>query len=114
MIARLQDPGCDGLALLQPRVIDGCSENPPCSKPPVYGFGHDSKHDRQNLFRAPKHLDQVHGLGDRVQVWLARLPQHLVDGGVHRNDAVALLLQILGDSMAEATHGDGYDSFVWD
>ena len=70
--------------------------------------------DRQDVFGATEHVDDVDRHLDRLQARMATLAQDLRVPGVHRHDAVAVLLHVLGGEETgavplggQADHGDG-------
>jgi hypothetical protein len=70
--------------------------------------------DRQHVAGAAEHVHHVDGLGDLEQVRVAAFAEDLGTARVHRDDAVPMLLQVLGGEVAgpmplgrQADDGDG-------
>src|ERR1035441_7468688 len=71
-------------------------------------------HDLRDEFRTPENVHDIDGFGDGFQIGITGLTQHLPLPRVHRNDAVAGALHVLGNTITgaetlprQADHGDG-------
>src|ERR1035437_6235437 len=71
-------------------------------------------HDLRHEFRAAENIHDIDGFGDGIQIRVTGFTQHLLLQRIHRNDAVAGALHVLGHAITgeeavsgQADHGDG-------